>query len=223
MKLKRAWRSFRDRNWLAARALRRACGGGEFVCRGYFQLAIDPAAHLIASSSPSFLGVRLLGDITPVGDVTVVAVGKDATLCVDGLILGRGARLSILPGGRLEIGHGTYVNDGSRVYASKSVRIGRRCAISWGVTVIDHDGHGAGASPMSAPVVIEDDVWIGCNVTILKGVTIGAGSAVAAGAVVNRSCPPKSLIGGVPARVLRCDYQWKTNGDIGATAARSAR
>lgn len=57
-----------------------------------------------------------------------------------------------------------------------------------------------------APVVIEDDVWCGANVTILKGVTIGRGSVVAAGAVVTRSCPPYSIIGGVPAKVLKMRF-----------------
>lgn len=52
-------------------------------------------------------------------------------------------------------------------------------------------------------VVIDSDVWIGCNVTILKGVTIGRGSVVAAGAVVTKSCPPYSIIGGVPAKVIK--------------------
>lgn len=52
-------------------------------------------------------------------------------------------------------------------------------------------------------VVIESDVWIGCNVTILKGVTIGRGSVVAAGAVVTKSCSPYSIIGGVPAKVIK--------------------
>lgn len=54
-----------------------------------------------------------------------------------------------------------------------------------------------------APVIIGDDVWTGSNITILKGVTIGRGSVVAAGAVVNKSCPPYSIIGGVPAKVLK--------------------
>lgn len=53
------------------------------------------------------------------------------------------------------------------------------------------------------PVTIGDGCWIGANVTILKGVTIGRGSVVAAGAVVTKSCPPYSIIGGVPAKVIK--------------------
>lgn len=53
------------------------------------------------------------------------------------------------------------------------------------------------------PVVIEDEVWCGANVTILAGVTIGRGSVIAAGAVVNRSCPPYSVMGGVPAQIIK--------------------
>lgn len=57
-----------------------------------------------------------------------------------------------------------------------------------------------------APVIIEDDVWCGANVTILKGVTIGRGSVVAAGAIVTKSCPPYSIIGGIPAKVLKMRF-----------------
>ena len=53
------------------------------------------------------------------------------------------------------------------------------------------------------PVIIEDDVWCGANVTILKGVTIGRGSVIAAGSVVTKSCPPYSVIGGVPAKIIK--------------------
>ena len=53
------------------------------------------------------------------------------------------------------------------------------------------------------PVLIEDGVWVGANVTILKGVTIGRGTVIAAGAVVSKSIPPYSIAGGVPAKVLK--------------------
>ncbi len=55
-------------------------------------------------------------------------------------------------------------------------------------------------------VVVEEDVWIGCNVTILSGVTIGRGSTVAAGAVVSKSMPPYCICGGVPAKFIK--FYW---------------
>lgn len=57
-------------------------------------------------------------------------------------------------------------------------------------------------------VIIEEDVWVGANVTILKGSIIRRGSIVAAGAVVNRDFPPYSIIGGVPARVLKKRFSY---------------
>ena len=55
-------------------------------------------------------------------------------------------------------------------------------------------------------VIIEEDVWIGANVTILEGVRIGRGATIAAGAVVNKDVPPYSIVGGVPAKVIK--YYW---------------
>ena len=52
-------------------------------------------------------------------------------------------------------------------------------------------------------VIIEEDVWCGANVTILKGVTIGRGTIIAAGAVVTKNIPPYSIVGGVPAKVIK--------------------
>ena len=55
-------------------------------------------------------------------------------------------------------------------------------------------------------IVVEEDVWIGVNVTLLAGVTLGRGCVVAAGAVVTKSMPPYSLVGGVPARFIK--FKW---------------
>lgn len=65
------------------------------------------------------------------------------------------------------------------------------------------DSNSSTSNPYDQPVVIEDDVWVGSNVTILKGVTIGRGSVIGSGAVVTRSCPPYSIIIGVPAHLQK--------------------
>lgn len=61
----------------------------------------------------------------------------------------------------------------------------------------------------SAPVTIEDNVWIGANVTILPGVVVGRGSVIAAGSVVTKSVPPNSLVAGVPAKVIKEQINWR--------------
>lgn len=71
---------------------------------------------------------------------------------------------------------------------------------------IDEVGDDMKLPENDADVVFEGDNWIGMNVTILKGVTIGRGAIIAAGAVVNKSIPPYSIAGGVPAKVLRMRF-----------------
>jgi maltose O-acetyltransferase len=67
---------------------------------------------------------------------------------------------------------------------------------------IGSDEHRAG--PLyTAPITIKDGVWIGSRSVVLPGVTVGAGSVVAAGAIVTKDVPPHTLVGGVPARIIR--------------------
>ncbi len=115
----------------------------------------------------------------------------------------------------LSIGDYTSVPKGSVFYCTgASLTIGNKVIFGPHPTIItgDHridvigkyiiDSHEK-LPENDVPVIIEDDVWTGANITILKGVTIGRGSVIAAGAVVNKSCPPYSIIGGVPAKVLK--------------------
>ncbi|MDX2046776.1 MAG: DapH/DapD/GlmU-related protein [Chitinophagaceae bacterium] len=62
---------------------------------------------------------------------------------------------------------------------------------------------------MTKPVIIGDHVWIGTGAIILKGVHIGNGSVITAGAVVTKDVPPGCLAGGVPAKVLQKDITWE--------------
>lgn len=105
----------------------------------------------------------------------------------------------------LHIGEGTEIGQRTIINVHESVQIGQYCSISWDCNITDTDFHqvimaGGRRIPNTKPIIIEDHVWIGTNVTIAKGVHIGAHSVVAAGAVVHRSMPPYSLIAGNPAR-----------------------
>ncbi len=106
----------------------------------------------------------------------------------------------------VEIGEHSYINSG---YISGAVKIGAYCAIGYNVSLIalTHDtDHATGELPLPqnrAKIVIEDGVWIGNNAVILPGVRIGRKAVVGANAVVTRSVPPHSVVGGVPAKLLR--------------------
>lgn len=113
----------------------------------------------------------------------------------------------------VSIGDYTRVGEGTRIYAQRSVTIGAGCAISWNCTIADvgmpvaesDDAPGV----LAAPIVIEDHVWIGCNVQILNGITIGSGAVIAAGSVVTSDVPAGMLAMGNPARAVRKVAQWR--------------
>jgi len=114
--------------------------------------------------------------------------------------------LAAMPGGVLEIGARTFINSGTSICAQERVIIGANCAIGNYVLIMDTDFHAVGdhsAPGKTGPVTIEEDAWIGARATVLKGVTIGRGAVVAAGAVVTKNVPARTLVGGVPARIIR--------------------
>jgi len=116
--------------------------------------------------------------------------------------------LVAMKGGTLEIGDRTLVNYGCSIAAAERVHIGERCLIGTYAIIMDNDFHRIEPErrlewPDSRPIVIDDNVWIGARVIVLGGVTIGEGSCIGAGSVVNADIPPRSLAVGVPARVIR--------------------
>jgi acetyltransferase-like isoleucine patch superfamily enzyme len=125
--------------------------------------------------------------------------------------------------GTCSVGDFTLLN-GAIVMAEERVEIGSHCLISWNVGIADSDFHPLAAAARRvdaealapflknrpprpalrvAPVVIADNVWIGMGALILKGVTIGENSVVAAGAVVTKSVPANVVVGGNPAVVIK--------------------
>jgi acetyltransferase-like isoleucine patch superfamily enzyme len=121
-----------------------------------------------------------------------------------------GIFISVNKGAKLEIGSG-YANNDVDISCFNSIKIGNNVAISKGVIIRDSDNHSIDRPEFieKLPIVIGDHVWIGMRAIILKGVTIGDGAIVAAGAVVAKNVPPKALVGGVPAKIIKENITWK--------------
>lgn len=112
------------------------------------------------------------------------------------------------PKAKIFIGEDTYINHRTELRCYEKINIGNRCAISWDVTIMDTDYHQIDTIKHIAPTIIEDHVWVGCKSVILKGVTIGEGSIVAAGSIVTKNVPPYTLVAGNPAKVIKEKISW---------------
>lgn len=108
-------------------------------------------------------------------------VGDDVDFALDVLITTKGG---VTIGNRVLIGYRTSILSSNHLLPKKPERV-------------------FGAGHTYAPVVIEDDVWIGCNVSVLPGVTIGEGAVIAAGSVVTKDIPAFTVAAGVPAKVIK--------------------
>jgi len=129
------------------------------------------------------------------------------------VLLHRGVKLSAYGASdkaKIIIGDYSYIGDRTEIHAGSMVEIGSGCDISWDCNILDRDYHKfCSDTELIKPVRICDNVWIGCGATVLKGVTIGEGSVVAAGAVVTKDVPPHTLVAGNPAKVIKEDIYWK--------------
>jgi acetyltransferase-like isoleucine patch superfamily enzyme len=148
------------------------------------------------------------------GDTDKIVVGQHTHIL--------GELLTFAHGGEIKIGEWCYVGEGSRIWSAASIAIGNRVLISHSANVFDslthplqaaarHEqvkqifghGHPRKISLDESPVKICDDAWIGAGAMVLRGVTVGEGGVVAAGAVVTKDVPPFSVVAGNPAVLIR--------------------
>lgn len=108
----------------------------------------------------------------------------------------------------LNLGYGSFMNHGGRLFCSQSITIGDNTFIGFDVEIRDTDHHNLIGSPKREPIFIGNHVWIGSKAIILKGVTIGDNAVIAAGSVVTNDVPPNCLVGGNPAKVIREQITW---------------
>jgi acetyltransferase-like isoleucine patch superfamily enzyme len=148
------------------------------------------------------------------GDSSQIIIGANSHI--------RGELMIFAHGGRIAVGEWCYVGVGTRIWSGASIDIGNRVLISHSVNIFDNLTHPIRASDRHAqarkifttghpkdvglddkPIKIADDAWIGACAIIMRGVAVGQGSIVAAGAVVTKDVPAYSIVAGNPAVVIR--------------------
>ena len=188
-------------------------------------------SHALDGLNLDFLSQRLIGRATcrlqegaflshnarirnALGDSDKIVIGKHSHV--------RGELMIFAHGGRISLGEWCYIGAGTRIWSAASIEIGNRVLISHSVNIFDNLTHPLRASQRheqakqiftrghpreifldEQPVKIGDDAWIGACAMVLRGVSVGEGGIVAAGAVVTRDVPAYSIVAGNPAVVVR--------------------
>ena len=154
-------------------------GGVRFLMWGPGKIIIGPYFHAVSARKRSFITLFSPCHFTIVNDATI------------------------------ELGHHVALN-GVTLVARKRISIGNNTMIGPNTIITDHDGHVLWPASerwttmgTAEDVVIEDDVWIGMNCIILKGVRVGCGSVIAAGSVVSSNVDPACVYGGNPAKKIK--------------------
>jgi acetyltransferase-like isoleucine patch superfamily enzyme len=144
----------------------------------------------------------------------VLIIEDNAQLIVKGnFTMYEGSSIFIAKNAVLEIGSGSFINTYSSIDCYFHIVLGDHCYISDYVRIQDSDSHSIIENKVKKeskkPIIIEDNVWIGKNAMILKGVTIGTGAVVAAGSIVTKNVEPGSLVAGNPAKVIKQNILWE--------------
>lgn len=179
--------------------------GSPTVIEGHERIEFADGAALRIGLAPFGLSTR--------HDVSIVRVHPEGRLRCEGVVsLQRGVRI-VVDSGLLQLGHGVNVNGFTKILVRERVSIGNFCNISWNTQLLDNDFHPITVDgveqPVSGPIVLEDRAWVGTGAIVLKGVTIGESAVVAAGSVVTRDVPAKSVVAGSPAKVVGHIDSWR--------------
>lgn len=171
--------------------------GANFQLKGRLTLGNPDSESTVVSQLPINLFF---------GKQSIIELGRSISV-------GPGVNIIVKDKAKLQIGDNTYFTSDLHVEAIHRIEIGNDCAISWGVTLIDGDHHRIVPEKSGTKernyLKIGNHVWIGCNVTVLKGSEIGDNCIVAAGSVVTGIFPNNVLIAGVPAKIIKQGINWE--------------
>lgn len=180
---------------------------GNVKCLRYSRISLDKTAKLNVNSN-FVIGTKE----NPKSKLeTRFSMGKNSQLTVDGdFFVGFGSDIRVFDNANLRLGSG-YLNSTVQIVCAKNIEIGNDVAIARDVIIRDTDAHEIldGKHQKEKEVKIGNHVWIGTRAIIMKGVTIGEGAVVAAGAVVTKDVPANCVAAGIPAKVIRENVEWK--------------
>lgn len=129
-------------------------------------------------------------------------------------VLGQGTTIRCDKNAVIELGKNFYCNKNCHLRSAESIRIGDECSLGWNVQINTDDGHAIlhDGEPVKrvGSIDIGNHVWMTSNTIVTKNVKVADGCIIAQGAVVSKSVTePKSLVGGVPAKVIRQNIEWE--------------
>jgi len=147
-------------------------------------------------------------------DISEFILCENSELIIEGDFgLYQGASIFLAPNAKMLIKGTGFANTNTIINCFSYIEIGSGTYISDDVRIQDSDNHtvyeNGVAKEQTKPIIIGDHVWVGKNAIILKGVTIGEGAVVAAGSVVVKDVPSKTLVAGNPAKVIKENVEWK--------------
>ena len=168
-------------------------------------LKLDKKSKLVLHNSLTLNANRMGKN----GRSSILRMDENSVLECHGFSFMYGADIILFKDSHLALGKGSFINSDCKIRCHKEITIGEGCAISHDFTVMDSDAHELDGNRNTNPVHIGNHVWIGTRVTILNGVNVGDGAVIAAGSLVTKDVPAGSLVGGVPAKVIKEKVEWK--------------
>jgi acetyltransferase-like isoleucine patch superfamily enzyme len=164
----------------------------QIINNGYLKLGLDN--HFLPSTQPCRL-----------------TMAENSKLVINGTVnIAKGAFIEVQKNANLELNDNVPINANVLIVATNSIKIGERTGIGWDVEICDTAFHQIGDDPnITAPIQIGSHVLITSHCRIMKGVKIGDGAVIAMGSIVTRDIPPGCLAGGVPAKVIKQNIEWK--------------
>ncbi len=177
------------------------CGKCSITVRGGGKIRLTKGSKL-------YVGINYSYPVPTVLDI------YQGVLSINGFVsINRGCKFRISKNATLEIGNGTFINEGVKIYCEEGITIGENCAIAFDSKILDTDihkiYHEGEQINKNSTIRIGDKVWIGANSIVLKGTNIEKNTIIGANSVVNGKCISNKIYAGVPSQIIAEFDNWK--------------